>query len=260
MSIMNTIKLHAAEYLWKLPKATFTDPQAADLSKQLVENGCCVIENFMSPEQVDTLVANAERAYKQFPDRVSLESNGADQRIYAVDHLDKSFLLTEELAVADRINAAFDRGSNKTWFQMIGKITYKEGNLGSGSGWHRDSPFTHQFKAILYLTDVTEENGPFEYIKGTHRKDSLKETAKFLGIETSQYRFSPEQIERLEASGIVPKRTTVTGKKGTLLMADVRGLHWGKPLRSGQRMAITRYFFPNGVPAHFSKLYPQAVL
>lgn len=257
MSLINTFKLQVAELMWRLPRFSFPDAELNNLARQIVNDGCCAIEGFLPDAQVDQLAERALHTYEEQQKHISIESNGADQRIYGVDRLDSAFVLEKELAIADRLFQGFDYGRNKAWFQMLGKITYKEGNLGSGSGWHRDSPFTHQFKAILYLTDVTEENGPFEYIKGTHHQKSLRETAKFLGVPTSNYRFTPEQIINLEDAGLIPKRSTITGKKGTLLLADVRGLHRGKPLLQGQRMAITRYYFSDGIPSHFSQLYPQ---
>ena len=48
-------------------------------------------------------------------------------------------------------------------------MQFSEGNLGSGSGWHRDS-LGFQFKAMVYLNDVDESTGPFEYYTSSHRK------------------------------------------------------------------------------------------
>ena len=47
------------------------------------------------------------------------------------------------------------------------KVKYNKNNLGSGGGWHRDD-FNFQFKAILYLNDVSMDNGPFQLIENSN--------------------------------------------------------------------------------------------
>src|SRR5947208_506487 len=42
-------------------------------------------------------------------------------------------------------------------------------NNGSGDGWHRDG-HSFQFKSILYLSDVNDTNGPFEFLPGSHKR------------------------------------------------------------------------------------------
>ena len=51
---------------------------------------------------------------------------------------------------------------------MANKVSYIKNNEGSGGGWHKDAYYT-QFKSILYLTDVNNENGPFELIRNSNK-------------------------------------------------------------------------------------------
>lgn len=256
--LIDGLKLQAAEFLWKLPKraAPGGDDRLRAARQTLLRQGYCVIEDFLAPATVDVLAREARQAYAMDPAVVSLESNGSDRRIYGVDRLRPDFTLGDTMRNMDAFADAFYGRDQVAWFQVLGHIVASENNLGSGSGWHRDSPFSHQFKAILYLCDVDESNGPFEYCVGSHLKPSVRRVAQALRVSQRQYRFQAEQIERLEATGVVSRRTAITGRKGTLLLIDARGLHRGRPLQSGERLALTRYYFPNGVPAEFAARYP----
>jgi hypothetical protein len=254
--LVDALKREAAEFLWRLPQHNATATPVSDARERLMADGYCVIPGFIDSLTADALAASARSLYGNHPEYVTLESNGTDKRIYGAEQAAAEFRLEDELRWVDALSRAFYWTEDVVWFQMLGKISYQPNGLGSGSGWHRDSPFSHQFKAILYLTDVDEKNGPFEYIRGSHAKKSLAEVSKCLKVPGSRYRFSSEQIEQLENSGTIPRRTSVTGPKGTLLLTDSRGLHRGSPLVAGERLAVTRYYFPRRIPREFTTAHP----
>ena len=53
---------------------------------------------------------------------------------------------------------------------------------GSGGSWHRDS-YLRQFKSLIYLNDVTDENGPFQVLTDSHKTEQIKKDKKncFIG-------------------------------------------------------------------------------
>jgi hypothetical protein len=256
MKIIDFLKLEASEFFWMLPKYKCKDSSIDKYIPLLLSDGICVIENFIDQSLCEFLVDRAKHIIENRNQFISYESNDTDKRIYGIDRLDESFRLDDEMQLAHTISTKFYRARNPIWFQMLGNITYAPNNQGSGSGWHRDSRYSHQFKAIIYLSDVTDESGPFEYVKGSHLKESLKDAAHFLGVPNSAYRFEDAQVDHLEASGILSNRTTVKGGKGTVVLADTRGLHRGKPLLEDERWAMTRYYFERHIPKHFSSRYP----
>jgi hypothetical protein len=132
----------------------------------------------------------------------------------------------------------------RSWLLMANKVVPKEGNAGSGGGLHRDSPFSHQVKCILYLCDVTNANGPFSYVPGTHRNLIGQRHRYPLGT----YRFDnvPDQLE------------TVTAPAGSLLVCDTRAVHGGKPIVEGVRYAVTLYTFTDA--EGISRLYRNSGL
>jgi phytanoyl-CoA dioxygenase PhyH len=250
-SVLQTLKLQAAELLWGFADLSAT-ADVREVRRSLAERGWSVIPGFVDSAAIDGIVADARRLYESHPQHVAHESNGSDARIYGADRICASLRLEREMSVIDRIASSYYWPSATVNFQLLGWIRHREGNLGSGAGWHRDSPFSHQFKALLYLSDVTEDNGPFEFIEGSHRRASLLTAAGSLGVPLAQYRFSDEQIARLQAAGVLPQARQFTGSKGTLLLVDTRGLHRGRPLRSGERLALTRYYFASNVPDEFT--------
>lgn len=237
------LKLMVADLIWGLNWRKF-DAQESIIAEALKRDGCFVMPDFLDRSVAEDLFTAGENLLDTNRDLVEIESSGADERIYGADKIDHNFMLKAVSFLTD-LYKKLDMTSSPDWFQLLGRITYKEGNLGSGSGWHRDSPFRHQFKFILYLIDVDESNGPFEYILGSHKISNIYKIARLLGISLSKYRFSDEEINQVLTKN---KKLTVTGKKGTLLIADTRGIHRGKPLLQGMRMAITRYYFPKAIP------------
>jgi hypothetical protein len=128
-------------------------------------------------------------------------------------------------------------------FATLGaRIDATANNRGSGDGWHRDA-FGYQFKAIVYLCDVTDENGPFEYVIGSQKTWQV-------GLDCGLGRFpvppesriARERVDKLIATGtIAPRR--FTAKAGTVILANTTGVHRGAPLLSGKRYAMTNYYY-----------------
>lgn len=110
--------------------------------------------------------------------------------------------------------------------------------------FHFDS-WRPMFKAFLYLVDVTEENGPFVYLKGSHaraawrRKRALEFDAD--GEAGSFGHFFPTEIQHLKREHGF-EEAIVTGQAGTLILGDFRGLHRGSPMLSGERKMLNIVF------------------
>jgi len=224
-----------------------------EISNKLQKDGCAVLEDFVEKKECDALIAEAKRLMENRPELIATESNGSDQRVYFIDEVAGAYKLTNETKLIDDWAKRFYKTRDLKYFQMLGHIVYKENNLASGSGWHRDSPFAHQFKFILYLNDVNLENGPFQYIKGSHKERDIFRYSKISGVPLSAYRIENSIMDKLIDEYFKQRLLTITGKAGTLLIADVKGLHRGMPLLAGERWATTRYYFNKKIPTHFSK-------
>ena len=91
--------------------------------------------------------------------------------------------------------------------------------------YHFDIDRLSFIKLFVYLTDVTEENGPHCYVSGSHRGfrgDTFLKDGRFSDAEVK----SAYPVEEVK----------ICGPKGTVFMADTKGLHKGMPLAAGERL------------------------
>lgn len=218
-----------------------TGAEAGGLLARLTSTGVAVVPDFLSAADCGLLRAEVEQSFTAFPDYVQKASNGADRRLYGIDCCSGSAaaLLADSSLASLAQSVAGQRST--TGFSMAGIIDALPGNLGSGGGWHRDA-FFGQFKAILYLVDVTQDNGPFQYVLGSHRVRAKYADYRRFGIPLLQYRIADQAVEALAAAQ--PQRlATFPASAGTLILANTSGIHRGKPLVCGQRIALTNYYY-----------------
>lgn len=244
--MVNQIKLVVSEIVHKL---NYLKPSESSSSLEdkimngLQQDGYYVLESFLSSDKCKELRDKSDDFINSNPDKISVESNGSDTRVYGVDKHDGTFKISKIEEISRIIFKKFSFIFSEDSFFLLGRIESSETNLGSGSGWHRDSPISHQFKTILYLSSVNEDNGPFEYIKGSHRFGSIVKSSKLLDKKISDKRFTEGEIAKLVDSEVIDNPTKFTAKEGSLIFVDTRGLHRGAPLREDRRYALTRYHF-----------------
>lgn len=245
--MLDKIKFTIAELIYK---PNFL--RKVEILKILDKQGIYVLQNFISSERADELAYKIEKCFEANPDLVKKESNGFDERIYGADlFTDFEFVEFNEITEYYAKKFYFSRKLNS--FSLLGRIHSGIGNLGSGSGWHRDSPITHQFKGIVYLTDVDEANGPFQYIEESHKLININKVLGRLKVESTKRRFTDLEVDNLISEGIIPSYKSYLGKKGTLILVNTRGLHRGAPITNGSRTAITRYFSTKSFKDDFFK-------
>ncbi|MFK7768828.1 MAG: phytanoyl-CoA dioxygenase family protein [Mariniblastus sp.] len=121
--------------------------------------------------------------------------------------------------------------------------------------YHFDMDRLKFVKFFVYLTDVETDNGPHCYVRGSHKR----KPAALLKDD----RLSDDEIlEHYSAEDMVE----LTGKTGTMLAVDTRGLHKGKPLEARDRLIFQIQFadslfgqnyplihIPSGLPAPMAK-------
>ena len=239
MHILNLAKLSVSELIHK--NNYFANDSTM---REIKQNGFHVISDFLPTERILKVRDEFDNIYQNHQDLILEASSGHDKRIYAIDKK-TNFSLETLTKFSFEINNRFSFSSGNNNFLLAGWIKSVDGeiNKGSGDGWHRDSPFSHQFKSILYLNDVNESNGPFQYIAGSHKKNHIRKISKFLSVNCDKYRYSNSEINRLIENKLIDKPVEFCSKAGTLILVDTRGLHRGKPLHSGHRKALTNYFF-----------------
>lgn len=91
--------------------------------------------------------------------------------------------------------------------------------------YHFDLDRLRFLKLFVYLTDVTPESGPHCFVRGSHQK--LPPTIRRDG------RYSDQEVEAAFGEDAAAE---ICGPKGTILLADTRGFHKGKPCTVDHRL------------------------
>ena len=100
--------------------------------------------------------------------------------------------------------------------------------------WHRDPEDEHVVKVFVYLSDVDEDAGAFEYIRDSAPGGRYGE----LWPWEADGSFYPPQAELAQAVSS-DDRLTLTGPAGTMIFADTSGFHRGGFARTKPRVLAT---------------------
>ncbi len=92
----------------------------------------------------------------------------------------------------------------------------------SSQRWHRDFNDRHLLKAFIYLTDVDEEAGPFEYVPRSAPGNELGGLWPWRPLGEN-YPPQDELAERIAGRPV----QTFTGPKGTMIFCNTSGFHRG---------------------------------
>ena len=100
--------------------------------------------------------------------------------------------------------------------------------------WHADPGSFRVLKALIYLNDVDEGGGPFEYIVGSHSN-------KFAGWDENS-RHDEKELRQFYAAD---KFKTCVARAGDVLFAEVSGFHRGQPPVHAERRILIVNFCVN---------------
>jgi hypothetical protein len=128
------------------------------------------------------------------------------------------------------------------WWSAAG---FEGGRSEAAQLYHFDMDRVRFLKFFFYLTDVTPENGPHCYVRGSHRRKprALLRDGR-IPDEKILAHYDPADV------------TEICGPAGTIVAADTRGFHKGKPLVRGDRLMFQVQF----ADALFGQNYPSVKL
>jgi ectoine hydroxylase-related dioxygenase (phytanoyl-CoA dioxygenase family) len=237
-------------------EADLSDDELESL-RRLRKDGLVVVENFCSSTKCNELRHEVELLLSEYGNSCWRDKIESDNRLFAANlcsPLVSDFYHDHRVA---KLICHYLKSPNTTGYSMINRLTAKANNLGSGGGWHRDSIGERDVKAILYVNDVSADNGPFQYLLGSHRVSHRLAIIWQQGGNWRHKRFRGADAESFFASR--PELQTVTGKAGTLVLADTTGIHRGCPISTGVRYAITNYYWPDAasVPPRMTEIAVQ---
>jgi len=209
------------------------------------ENGYFVIENYFSQEKCKQIKKKIDLLIKQLSGskNLNIDEQDSDHRIFGSEKY--SELINDFYKDNFLLDIAQNYFQGKIWNSntLAARIDYKKGNLGSGGGWHRDAHH-YQFKAIIYLSDVTIENGPFQILQGSHKLDRVFDDMETMNITSMTTRYTHQQVTKL-IDQKPNEYKILTAKAGTLLLADTSTIHTGMPIKKGNRYTLFNYYYPS---------------
>ncbi len=232
------------------------------IAKEIQSNSYKIIPNFITIDQVNALREKLDSVFDSYTSeeksniyqkiaadkslknglpsdkgyKIWIDKNMSDFRIVGAEMLSNLFDDFYKNEFILKVGSGFMKKQIKPKFAMANRTTFVENNLGSGGGWHRDNIYAFGFKGLIYLTDVTAENGPFQIIPKSSSlnfhllKTNTPDKYQFTNEEVQSYISNPNQIKE------------ITGKAGTLVLFDTNCIHRGKPIEQGKRYALTNYY------------------
>ncbi len=211
-----------------------------ELAKEINEKGYAVIPNYWSAEECLIARNEMDRLLREFPQFIRSDNVDSDHRLFGANVNSKTLNRFYQDSRLEGFAKYYMGNKTTNAFTLGARMDFEKGNPGSGGGWHRDS-YLDQFKSIMYLSECNAENGPFEYLEGSHRPREIINGLVSLGRKKLYPRFTSEEIvELVKLRGY--KWKTFTGEPGTLILVNTAGIHRGKPIESGSRYALTNYF------------------
>lgn len=205
------------------------------------------IEEFFGPDMLARLQLRFDRleqrkgeAYMRDPSSYSkiLDLNGdlCEDPAIAEWVMSRSFL-----NIASLYLQLVPRCGTKQEYVVIATPNEKRG----AQLWHRDGSDKKIAKVFVYLNDVSEDNGPFHFIRGTHYKGILRDVMSWTSSPTwpSTDR-SDGMLDRYDPL-FEGREVVCTGSAGTVIFADTSGFHRGGFCRSGFRRMIELSFYSN---------------
>lgn len=188
-------------------------------------------ESYRLVRPEDRQMSYKEASGSQIP--IVIKRGGVDMGMFDIFHLDK--LLAEAAGILEKIKQA---GLEKIFSELVGtemKLmnvnAYVNEDITSTRGFHVDSWGKAQFKAFVYLTDVSElADGPYTYVLGTAGNPQFITANQ----ELSANRPKTTDVSVYPSSGVLP----ILAPAGSLVISNQNGAHRGWPQKIGHKRCI----------------------
>lgn len=233
---INNAKMKFASLIYYYYSTSSSDNEVVS---QLNKFGFYVKDDFYDTSVINEILSDLDKIPDEF---FILYCN--DKRIFGSQYFGDSIKNFHYDEYIMDISSKYLNSNVENLSTLYGFLTYNsDSDTGSGGGWHRDS-LSPQFKSILYLTNVTKDHGPFQYVPKSHLYSNISSFSKKMSYDFFKTRFTCSDID-IYCQIYKQEVVEFIAKQGTLILADTRGLHTGKPINVGFRKAITNYFSPS---------------
>jgi hypothetical protein len=224
---------------------------------ELKKNGYIVIKNFISTQDCEFIIKQIENFLIENKELTWHDDNFSDLRIHGAENISEKINNFYSNKLSIELGEYYYRGRLENLMTMANKTTFVKNNQGSGQGWHRDG-LNFQYKAILYLTNVDQNNGPFQLIFGSNKLFNILKTCFKYGLNPFNTRIDNEVAEKIIKNNQNLLKT-LTGSSGDLVLVDTSLIHRGCPLNKDKRYALTNYYYPKNLIKIYSKSFKPLI-
>jgi hypothetical protein len=234
--------------IWNEPKSDLfasidKDLEIKNVVEKLHKDGIIILKDYFDKDKVALLKSEVDRLFNEYKDFIWSDSEDSDHRLHGSQRKSNAINEFNQEPYFQNIADQFLGYESFAFSTLCARLFASTNNLGSGGGWHRDTPYeSKQFKSIVYLTDVGLENGPFQYVNGTQNQSSLFRNIWLHNVKHGQHRFSDEEVQKI----LEDKYYTLNSypaKAGTVILVNTFGMHRGMPIEKENRYALTNYFY-----------------
>ena len=210
----------------------------------LKKYGIVILENFYPEQILNKLISEYHRLLDENKKYITYtkgdDGEDGEPRLFnAEKYSDYILNFFSKNELFNNIASNYIKGNITNKKTLINKVIYKDGQkTNSGGGWHRDS-HDMQFKTIMYLSDVTDKNGNFQFITNSSKKYIGFPTPRTHNYNT---RYSDDTINDLLKNNNNCEAHDIIGGKGTIIIVDTTNIHRGKDILEGERYAMTEYY------------------
>ena len=237
-----------------------------DYEKTLIRDGIVVIPDFLPEEEFRQLKKEINDGISDQKE-VIVSNNGSTQAtVYpfsqerykdfpAIQNFVKNKQLIRLIAVAEGMKVFNEVGSFRFEKTIFGN---PKGDTDNNVPFHADVHF-HSHKVLFYMSDVTEDEGPFGYCLKSHKNDFDRLWFEF---KRGQFKDSNKNSWRIEDhldnkffknyfQKLMKMKFKVVGKPNTLIIANVHGFHQRGVALEGASRSLIR------IPYRYNPLGPQ---
>tara|TARA_B100001029_G_C14956417_1_gene391829 strand:+ start:54 stop:704 length:651 start_codon:yes stop_codon:yes gene_type:complete len=211
-----------------------------DIVYEIKTNSYYILENYLDKDICKTIVKHLKSMIMHKNDCGNGEGNDIRLPNYQKYSKIANNFLNDELII--------NVGSQYLGYSLLevhkrcqgGYLKYEQNKTNcSGGSWHVDC-HDKQFKALLYLTDVNENNGPFSIIQNSNKNHTNIIANDSLG----KNRDTRYVLKDLELYYKKKQFKTIIGTAGTCILVDVSNIHRGSIIKEGERVTLTNYYYP----------------
>ena len=239
--------------------------------KDLIKNGIVVIPNFLPDDEFQNLKKEFSKVITD--NDVEKSNRGSTKFSYkylkqeeynnyeTIKNFSKNKQLIRLICVAEGMKL----------FKELKTLIFEKTDFGEPLAdtdpnklFHSDVHF-HSHKVLYYIDDVTDDNGPFAYCKGSHKNNFDRlffefKRGQLKDANQSGWRINDHQDNNFFKNyfnKLMNNKNDITGKANTLIITNVHGFHRRGDALKGASRSLIRIPFRYNPFGNSNKLSPD---